>query len=194
MRNLTIYAHIYASGYSHIHSRRRSNLNIWICRLSSFPGFSFESPFSQLKPCLKFWGLPRKRVWYARGLLWKLVGNAGSRKYFKSDLLCLWIHSWILFRVTGTPFSQLKPCLKFWGLPRKRVWFARGLLWKLVGNFGSRKHFKSALLCLWTRISDMGWHNIVFFIGLFCKRHTILAVVSISSPISSVCGSTRPYP
>jgi hypothetical protein len=40
----------------------------------------------------------------------------------------------ILFRVTGTPFTHVKTCLKFWGLPRKCVWYARGFLWKLVEN------------------------------------------------------------
>ena len=44
--------------------------------------------------------------------------------------------SWTLFWVSGTPFTRLKPYLWFWGLPRKRVSYVRGLLWKLVGNFG----------------------------------------------------------
>jgi len=43
----------------------------------------------------------------------------------------------------------VKPCLKFWGLPRKHVWYVRGLLWKLVGYFGSRNHLKSVF-----RLSD----------------------------------------
>jgi len=53
--------------------------------------------------------------------------------------------SWILFWVTGT----VKPRLKCLRLPRKRVWYVRGLLWKLVGNFGSRNYFKFDLLRLW---------------------------------------------
>jgi len=43
-----------------------------------------------MKSCCKFWGLPRKRVWYLRELPWKLVGTLGSRNYFKSDLLRPW--------------------------------------------------------------------------------------------------------
>jgi len=45
-----------------------------------------------------------------------------------------------LFWVTGIPLTQVKTCLKFWGLPRKRIWYVRGLLWKLVNvdNFGCR--------------------------------------------------------
>jgi len=37
-----------------------------------------------------------------------------------------------LFEVTGTLFTHVKTCLKFWGLPRKRVWYVRGLLWNLL--------------------------------------------------------------
>ena len=57
--------------------------------------------------------------------------------------------SLILFWVTGTPFTSKKTCLKFWRFPRKRVWYVRGLLWQLVGNFGSRNYLKSDLLRLW---------------------------------------------
>jgi len=54
--------------------------------------------------CLKFWGLPRKRVWYVRGLLWKLIGNCSSRNYCKSHLPRPWgdmtysrrIHKWVM--------------------------------------------------------------------------------------------------
>jgi len=42
------------------------------------------------EPRMKIWGLPWKRVWYVRGLPWNLVGNFGSRQYFKSELLRLW--------------------------------------------------------------------------------------------------------
>ena len=51
--------------------------------------------------------------------------------------------------MTGTLFTQLNTCLNFWGLPRKRVWNIRGLLRKLVGNFGCRNYFKSDLLRRW---------------------------------------------
>ena len=54
-----------------------------------------------------------------------------------------------LFWVTGTPFIHVKPCLKCWGLPRKRVWHVRGLLWKLVGHFGNRNALKADLLERW---------------------------------------------
>ena len=43
---------------------------------------------------LEFWGFPRKRFWYVRGLVWELVWNLGSRDYFKCDLLrrgCNWV-------------------------------------------------------------------------------------------------------
>jgi len=51
--------------------------------------------------------------------------------------------SWIFFWVTdGDPFTIMKTSLKSWGLPRTRVWYVRGLLWKLVGNLGSRIYFK----------------------------------------------------
>ena len=54
------------------------------------------------------------------------------------------------FWVTGTPFTQVETCSKFWGLPRKRDWYVRGLLWNVVGNFGSRHHFKSDFLRVWS--------------------------------------------
>ena len=54
-----------------------------------------------------------------------------------------------LLRVRVTPFTRLKPLLTFWGLPRKCVWYVWGLLWKLVGNFGSHNYLKSDLLRLW---------------------------------------------
>jgi len=38
---------------------------------------------------------------------------------------------WILSWVTGTPCTEVKPWLKFSGLPRKRVWYVRGLIWNL---------------------------------------------------------------
>ena len=44
----------------------------------------------QVKPCLKFRGLPRNFFRYVRGLLRKLAGISGSRNYSKSDLLRVW--------------------------------------------------------------------------------------------------------
>ena len=54
-----------------------------------------------------------------------------------------------LYWVTGTLFTHVKPSLKFWGLLRKRVWYVRGLPWKLVGTFGSRNYCRSDLLRPW---------------------------------------------
>jgi len=67
--------------------------NIWIFRLSGFPGQDSEWRGLCLltwKFLWIFWVFPWKRVWYVRGLLWKLVGNGGSHYYFKSDLLRPW--------------------------------------------------------------------------------------------------------
>jgi len=61
------------------------------------------------------------------------------------------------FALTGTPFTHVKPCIRFWGLPQKRVWYVRGLLWKLAGNFGSRNYFKSDLLRLWEPCPTFEW-------------------------------------
>jgi len=65
----------------------------------------------------------------------------------RSDLECLDLQisqfSWEILWVTRTPFIHVKTCLKIWGLPRKCVWYVRGLPWKLVGNFGSRNYFQS---------------------------------------------------
>ena len=58
-------------------------------RLSDGDSDYTGSPFTHVKTCLKFWGLPRKRVWYVRRLLWKLVDIFGGRNYFKSDFLSL---------------------------------------------------------------------------------------------------------
>ena len=51
-----------------------------------------------------------------------------------------------IFWRTGSPFTHVKSCLKWWGLPWKRVWYVWGLQWKLVVNFGSRDYYKSDLL------------------------------------------------
>ena len=78
------------------HSRRRSNfqyLDLQIWRVSRPLFWMTGTPFTAEQICLKFWGLPWKRVWYVWGLLWNLVGNFGSRNYFKSDLLRPW-HTW----------------------------------------------------------------------------------------------------
>jgi len=52
-----------------------------------------------------------------------------------------------IFGVTGTPFTQVKPCLKFWGLPRIRVWYVRGLIWNLVANL--------AVVIIWSLVSSV---------------------------------------
>jgi len=75
------------------------------------------------------------------------------------------------FALTGTPFIHVKPCLKFWGLPRKRVWYVRGLLWKLVWNFGSRNG----------RAAARG----------FCLTAAARPLRIILGPISSICGVLR---
>jgi len=52
-----------------VHSRRRSD--IWISRLDSFPVHPFKwrgLPFTPMKTCLKFGGIPWKLVWKLRGL------------------------------------------------------------------------------------------------------------------------------
>ena len=50
---------------------------------------------------------------------------------------------------TGTPFTSVKTCLKFWGLPSKCVWYVRELPWKPVRDFQSRNYVKSDLLRPW---------------------------------------------
>jgi len=69
--------------------------NIWISRLRSndFLVRSFEwrgLRFHRWKTCMKWRGLPWKRVGYVWGLPWKLVWSFGNRNYFKADLLRLW--------------------------------------------------------------------------------------------------------
>jgi len=85
-----------------------------------FPGCSFwvtETPFTQLKSCLKCWGLPRKDIWYVRGLLWNLVGNFGSRNYLKSDLFRLcYIHIYVSWHKSKSFRSE-------WGRPE--VWSSK---------------------------------------------------------------------
>jgi len=79
-----------------IRSRGDQTLDIWISRFSWFSRTLFwvtETLFTHVKPCLKYWGLPRKRVENVRGLPWKLVGKFGSFNHFKADLLRPWIDS-----------------------------------------------------------------------------------------------------
>ena len=52
----------------------------------------------------------------------------------------------------GDLFYSTQTLFRIWGLPRKRVWYVRGLLWKLVGNFGSRNYLKSNLLRVWATV------------------------------------------
>ena len=54
--------------------------------------------------------------------------------------------------VTGTPFSPVKTCCKFCGLPRRFVWMLQRLPWKLVWNFGSCNYFEYDLLGPWYRL------------------------------------------
>ena len=84
---------------------------------------------------------------------WLMVIHSRRRSDFKYLDLQIIQFSWIFFWVTETPFTQLKTCLKLWGLPRKCVRCVRELLWKLVGIFGSRNYFKSDFL----RLSIMLW-------------------------------------
>ena len=93
-------------------------------------------------------------VRYDSCILWfTYVKSQHSHSKRKSDLKYLHLQiiqlSWILFWVTGTPFTQLKTCWNFWGLLRKRVWYVRGPLWKPDGIFGSRNYIKSVLLRRW---------------------------------------------
>jgi len=55
---------------------------IWISRLYTFRVGSIEwrgLPFTLVKTCLKFWGVPWKLVWKSRGLPWKLIWKLCSR-------------------------------------------------------------------------------------------------------------------
>ena len=63
-------------------SRRRLDFDICISRSDGLPVYSFEwraLPFTDVKTCLKFWGLP-----------WKIVWIFGSSNNLKSDLLRPW--------------------------------------------------------------------------------------------------------
>jgi len=73
------------------HSRRRQDSKYWDLQIYGFAVNSFESRalFTHMKTCWKFWGLPRKCVWCARGLVWKLIEIFGGRNYLKSDVLRL---------------------------------------------------------------------------------------------------------
>ena len=66
---------------------------IYMCDMIGWQGL----PFTSVKPCLKFRGLPWNPVWKLRGQQRKLVWNFGSRKYFKSDLLRPWIKAYESF-------------------------------------------------------------------------------------------------
>ena len=63
---------------------------------------------------------------------------------------------WILFWVTGTPVTHVKPCLinPVWdfGDSRETCLIFMGTPAKTCGNLGSRNYFESDLLCLWARI------------------------------------------
>jgi len=87
-------------------SRRRSYLkylDLQILRFSPKIFWVPGTPFTHVKICLKIWGLPWKRVWSVRGFPWKHVWNFGSRNYFKSYLLGLWLYtSWNLHELEST--------------------------------------------------------------------------------------------
>jgi len=53
----------------------------------------------------------------------------------------------------GTPFTPVKHCFNFWGLPWKVVWKLRGLPWKVVENL--------AVVIIWSLISSVRgmWHD-----------------------------------
>ena len=75
------------------------------------------------------------------------------RSYLKYLDLQILRFSRKIFWVPGTPFTHVQIRLKIWGVPWKRVWYVRGLLWKFVSNFGSRNYFMSDLLRLWATLN-----------------------------------------
>ena len=82
-------------------------------------------------------------IWYiplTEEIILKISGSA-DWTFFPSTLLS-----------NGDSVCSRETCLKFLGLPRKRVWYVQGLLWKLIGNFGSRNYFRSDFLHLWNTI------------------------------------------
>ena len=91
---LYIYVYIYKCTYMRLYrSRRRSDLKYLDFQIYPISEYIFRvsgTPFTLVKIYLKFRGLPWTRVWYLRRLLWKLVWNFGSGKYFKSDLPRTW--------------------------------------------------------------------------------------------------------
>ena len=72
---------------------------------------------------------------------WDQTKNTRISRFYDFIVVLVW--------VTGSPLTHMKPCLKSWGLPSKRVWYVLGLLWKLVGHFGSRNYFQSDFLRVW---------------------------------------------
>jgi len=61
--------------------------------------------------CLKLWGLPSKRVWYARGIQWEMVGDFGSHDYFKYYHLRPWHYKIITAAKFSNHFSLESPCI-----------------------------------------------------------------------------------
>jgi len=115
-----------------------------------------------------------------------------SLKYLDLQIV---LFSWILFWVTGTAFTSMKPWLEFWGLPRKRAWYVRELLWKFVGFFGSRNHVK----CVAVRCSVLQCVavccSVLQCVAVCCSVLQCVAVCCsrnyVKSPISSVMGKNR---
>jgi len=76
--------------------------------------------------------------------------------------------------------------MKIWGFP-KRVWYVRGLQWKLVGNFDSRKYCKSGLLRLWLVGRD-GVRHPVTIMNESCHTYTCDICVTYQMSAHMTCG------
>jgi len=88
-------------------SRGDQTSNIWISRWNGIPVTSsvwWGLPFTPMKTCLKFWGLPWKLVWNIRGLPWSFFRNFGSCNDFKSELLRPWV---LLFAMDHEELTNL---------------------------------------------------------------------------------------
>jgi len=111
--------------------------------------------------------LSLKILVYATGCIYVCATHGGDQisNIWISRLSGFPVHS---FEWQGLPCTFVKPYLKFWGLPWKPVGKLRGIKWKLVWRFGSRKYFKSDLhrpWCVWIPQSGILW-NFVQFCGI----------------------------
>jgi len=115
--------------------------------------------------------------WYHTLKTHSCVGRSRRRSGLKYLDFEIYRFSRCIFWVTGTLFTHVKTCSKFWGLPRKRVWYVWGLLWKLVGNFGSGDDTKYDLLRLWilwwliTRLLYICIHTWISRISMYVYIH-----------------------